>query len=176
MKIKSIISPIGNFNAIYIDSLLAKLDFLDANDSIYPQDRSLQKSVDKFFSINEGQQFSKFNLQGTSFQLKVWKALMEIPRGHTESDGSLAAKTGERGAAGAAGAARASPGGGAWTAAWAAAWSLPAAVRTTRHQPLRTHCAAKPALVVGEYSFGFTAAFAHCSRSPVVRSALRGAI
>ena len=103
MKIKSIISPIGNFNAIYIDSLLAKLDFLDANDSIYPQDRSLQKSVDKFFSINEGQQFSKFNLQGTSFQLKVWKALMEIPRGHTESYGSLASKIGVPGAARAVG-------------------------------------------------------------------------
>lgn len=103
MKIKSIISPIGNFNAIYIDSLLAKLDFLDANDSIYPQDRSLQKSVDKFFSINEGQQFSKFNLQGTSFQLKVWKALMEIPRGHTEPYGSLALKIGVPGAARAVG-------------------------------------------------------------------------
>ena len=103
MKIKSIISPIGNFNAIYIDSLLAKLDFLDANDSIYPQDRSLQKSVDKFFSINEGQQFSKFNLQGTSFQLKVWKALMEIPRGHTEPYGSLASKIGVPGAARAVG-------------------------------------------------------------------------
>ena len=103
MKIKSIISPIGNFDAIYIDSLLAKLDFLDANDSIYPQDRSLQKSVDKFFSINEVQQFSKFNLQGTSFQLKVWKALMEIPRGHTESYGSLASKIGVPGAARAVG-------------------------------------------------------------------------
>ena len=59
--------------------------------------------IDKFFSINGLQELPKFNLEGTSFQLKVWKGLMEIPRGQTVSYGALATKIGIPGAARAVG-------------------------------------------------------------------------
>ena len=103
MKIKSLTTPIGSFNSEYIDSLLTKLVFLNKKDSIYPADKSLQTFIDKFFSIDELQELPKFNLQGTSFQLKVWKGLMAIPEGHTETYGSLASKIGVPGAARAVG-------------------------------------------------------------------------
>ena len=103
MEIRSLTTPIGSFNSVYVNSLLTRLVFLDKKDSIHPADKSLQRFIDKFFSINELQKFPKFNLQGTIFQLRVWKTLMEIPKGHTESYGSLATKIGVPGAARAVG-------------------------------------------------------------------------
>ena len=103
MKIRSLTSPIGSFESIYIDSVLTRLVFLDNKDSIHPADISLQSFIDEFFSINELKKSPKFNLQGSPFQLKVWKALMKIPRGQTESYGSLAIKIGVPGAARAVG-------------------------------------------------------------------------
>ena len=88
MEIKSLTTPIGRFNSVYVDSLLTKLIFLNKMDSIHPVDKILQRLIDKFFSINELQELPKFNLQGTSFQMKVWRGLMEIPRGHTISYGA----------------------------------------------------------------------------------------
>jgi O-6-methylguanine DNA methyltransferase len=43
--------------------------------------------------------------RGTSFQQRVWRALLEIPAGETRSYGEIAAAVGEPGAARAAGAA-----------------------------------------------------------------------
>ena len=103
MKIKSLTTPIGCFDSIYVDSVLTRLVFLEKKDSIHPADKSLQSFIDKFFSINELKQSPKFNLQGSPFQLKVWKALMKIPKGQTESYGSLAIKIGVPGAARAVG-------------------------------------------------------------------------
>jgi O-6-methylguanine DNA methyltransferase len=103
MEIKSLTTPIGRFDSVYIDSLLTKLIFLNKMDSIHPVDKILQRLIDKFFSINELQELPKFNLQGTSFQLKVWKGLMEIPRGQTLSYGALASRIGIPGAARAVG-------------------------------------------------------------------------
>ena len=103
MKIRSLTSPIGSFESIYIDSVLTRLVFLDNKDSIHPADISLQSFINEFFSINKLQKSPKFNLQGSPFQLKVWKALMKIPKGQTESYGSLAIKIGVPGAARAVG-------------------------------------------------------------------------
>mgnify|MGYP003329796535 FL=1 len=103
MEIRSLTTPIGSFNSVYVDSLLTKLVFLDKEDSIHPLDKSLQSFIDKFFSIKALQKFPKFNLQGSSFQLKVWNALAQIPKGHTESYGSLALKIGVPGSARAVG-------------------------------------------------------------------------
>ena len=105
MKIRSLTSPIGSFESIYIDSVLTRLVFLDNKDSIHPADISLQSFINEFFSINKLQKSPKFNLQGSPFQLKVWKALMKIPKGQTESYGSLAIKIGVPGAARAVGSA-----------------------------------------------------------------------
>ena len=90
MEIRSLISPIGNFNVVYVNSLLVRLVFLNKNDSTFPLDKSLQKFIDGFFSLNEFQEFPKFKLRGSSFQLKVWNGLLSIPRGQTETYGSLA--------------------------------------------------------------------------------------
>ena len=103
MIIQSLITPIGNFDAIYVDTLLTSLVFLNSHKSNHPPDKNLQKSIDIFFTKNGSYVPPKFNLQGTLFQLRVWNALMSIPRGCTESYGSLARKIGAPGAARAVG-------------------------------------------------------------------------
>jgi len=103
MIIQSLITPIGNFDAIYVDTLLTSLVFLNSHKSNHPPDKNLQKSIDIFFSKNGSYVTPKLNLQGTLFQLRVWNALMSIPRGCTESYGSLARKIGAPGAARAVG-------------------------------------------------------------------------
>ena len=103
MEIKSLITPIGAFNSFYVHSLLAKLVYINKRSSSCPPDLNLQKIVDKFFSNSELKHFPKYYLQGTPFQLSVWKALTKIPKGHTESYSSLASKIGVPGAARAVG-------------------------------------------------------------------------
>jgi O-6-methylguanine DNA methyltransferase len=103
MIIQSLITPIGNFDAIYVDTLLTSLVFLNSHKSNHPPDKNLQKSIDIFFTKNGSYVLPKLNLQGTLFQLRVWNALMSIPRGCTESYGSLARKIGAPGAARAVG-------------------------------------------------------------------------
>lgn len=103
MEIKSLITPIGAFNSFYVHSLLAKLVYINKRSSSCPPDLNLQKIVDKFFSNSELKHFPKYYLQGTPFQLSVWKALTKIPKGQTESYSSLASKIGVPGAARAVG-------------------------------------------------------------------------
>jgi len=103
MEIKSLTTPIGEFNSFYVNSLLAKLVYIDKRSSSYPSDLSLQKMIDKFFSSSELKKFPKYYLQGSPFQLSVWRALTQIPKGQTESYSSLANKIGVPGAARAVG-------------------------------------------------------------------------
>ena len=103
MEIKSLPTPIGAFNSFYVNSLLAKLVYMNKRSSSYPPDLTLQKMIDKFFSNIELKNFPKYYLEGTPFQLSVWKALIKIPKGHTESYSSLASKIGIPGAARAVG-------------------------------------------------------------------------
>ena len=51
MKIKSLTTPIGCFDSIYVDSVLTRLVFLEKKDSIHPADKTLQSFIDEFFSI-----------------------------------------------------------------------------------------------------------------------------
>lgn len=94
MKIKSLITPIGNFNSFYVNSLLVKLVYIDNLKSSYKSDLSLQKIMNKFFSKGGLRKIPECSLQGTPFQLKLWDALIQIPRGQTESYSSLASKIG----------------------------------------------------------------------------------
>ena len=103
MEIKFLTSPIGNFNSFYVNSMLAKLVYLNNKNSSQPQDIRLQKIMNKIFSNIEPKLFPQYHLQGTPFQLKVWKALTIIPRGQTESYSSLASKIGVPSAARAVG-------------------------------------------------------------------------
>ena len=94
MEAKSIITPIGNFNSFYVNSLLVKLSYIDQQHSSYFPDISLQKVINRFFSKQGIKSLPKYFLQGTPFQLKLWETLSTIPRGHTESYSSLASKIG----------------------------------------------------------------------------------
>ena len=103
MEIKSLTTPIGAFHSLYINSLLAKLVYINKQSSSYPLDSTLQRIIDKFFSSSELKKFPKYYLKGSPFQLSVWKALTEIPKGQTESYSSLANKIGAPGASRAVG-------------------------------------------------------------------------
>ena len=103
MKIKSLITPIGNFNSFYVNSLLVELVYIGNLKSSYKADLSLQKIMSKFFSKGGLRKIPECSPQGTPFQLKLWDALIQIPRGQTDSYSSLASKIGFPGAARAVG-------------------------------------------------------------------------
>ena len=105
MEVKSICTPIGNFNSFYINSLLIKLSFIGQKHSSYLPDIDLQKVINDFFDKDGLISFPKYFLNGTPFQVKVWKKLLTIPRGDTESYSSLASMIGSPGAARAIGSA-----------------------------------------------------------------------
>ena len=71
MKIKSLVTPIGNFNSFYVNSLLVKLVYIDNLKSSYKADLSLQKIMNKFFSKGGLRKIPESSLQGTPFQLKL---------------------------------------------------------------------------------------------------------
>ena len=103
MEAKSLITPIGNFNSFYVNSLLIKLSYIEQKHSSYLPDISLQKIINNFFSAEGLKNFPKYSLQGTPFQLKLWNTLLKIPRGHTVSYSSLASMIGSPEAARAVG-------------------------------------------------------------------------
>jgi O-6-methylguanine DNA methyltransferase len=94
MKIKSVKTPIGNFNATYSKAGLTKFEYIKNQISPYPVDQDLQKSINIFFGQSKVTNLPILDLNGSEFQLKVWRALCEIPRGITESYKSLAKKIG----------------------------------------------------------------------------------
>ena len=59
--------------------------------------------MSRFFSKGGLRKIPEHSLQGTPFQLKLWDALTQIPKGQTESYSSLASKIGFPGAARAVG-------------------------------------------------------------------------
>ena len=103
MNTKSVSSPIGSFDAFYNEIGLIQLSFLGECKSKHPQDQKLQKSIDDFFSNKGLQSLPSINLQGTNFQLLVWKALCSIPRGSTASYRAIAEQIGSPNAARAVG-------------------------------------------------------------------------
>ena len=101
--IKSVKTPIGNFNASYSKAGLTAFEFISNQVSSYPVDQDLQKSVNIFFGKLQLQHLPIFDLDGSEFQLKVWHALCQIPWGKTESYKSLAKIIGSPGASRAVG-------------------------------------------------------------------------
>ena len=57
MEIKSLSTPIGNFNSFYVNSLLVKLNYIGQKPSSYMPDISLQKAINMFFSNKDLKQF-----------------------------------------------------------------------------------------------------------------------
>jgi len=103
MTLKSVQTAIGNFNSIYSNAGLMALEFIGQKSSNYPADLNLQKLMDIFFTNSKAIHLPPLDLQGSNFQLKVWKALSNIPSGKTESYKSLAEKVGSPNAARAVG-------------------------------------------------------------------------
>ena len=62
MEAKSIITPIGNFNSFYVNSLLVKLNYIGQKPSTYLPDISLQKAINMFFSNKDLKQIPEYRL------------------------------------------------------------------------------------------------------------------
>jgi len=103
MKIKSVKTAIGNFNSIYSEAGLVRLEYIENEIPSYPSDQQLQKYLNSFFKSAKLKNLPLLDLQGSYFQLKVWHALCAIPRGSTVSYKELAGKIGLPGASRAVG-------------------------------------------------------------------------
>lgn len=103
MKIKSVKTAIGNFNSIYSEAGLVRLEYIEHEIPSYPSDQRLQKYLNSFFESAKSKNLPLLDLQGSYFQLKVWHALCAIPRGSTISYKDLAGKIGLPGASRAVG-------------------------------------------------------------------------
>ncbi|MGZ5282235.1 MAG: methylated-DNA--[protein]-cysteine S-methyltransferase [Bacteroidia bacterium] len=97
------LTPIGNLQITATDNAIKSIDFID-NDSITAESlpslnpllNECKKQLKEYFS-GERKQFSvPLDPDGTDFQKKVWKALIEIPYGKTASYGDLALKLGDK--------------------------------------------------------------------------------
>ena len=103
MEIKSVKTVIGNFNSIYSNIGLMRLEFIGDKASPYPKDKKLQHVLNIYFKNAKFEDLPFFDLKGSAFHLKVWHALCLIPSGSTESYKSLAKKIGSPGASRAVG-------------------------------------------------------------------------
>jgi O-6-methylguanine DNA methyltransferase len=103
----------GVFSAAFSDTGLAELSFPDHACRVQATDdlsREWERDTAAALKcVLRGEQPGRFPpldfSRGTSFQQKVWRALIEIPAGETRSYGEIAAAVGEPGAARAVGAA-----------------------------------------------------------------------
>jgi O-6-methylguanine DNA methyltransferase len=103
----------GVFRAVFSDNGLAELSFPDRACRVQATDdvpKGWEKdTVAALECVLRGEQPARLPpldfSRGTSFQQRVWRALLEIPAGETRSYGEIAAAVGEPGAARAAGAA-----------------------------------------------------------------------
>ena len=103
MNIKSVQTIIGNFNSIYSETGLVRLEYIKNKMPSYPSDIILQKYINTFFETSELKQLPSIDLQGSHFQRKVWQGLLKIPRGLTISYKELAENIGAPGASRAVG-------------------------------------------------------------------------
>ncbi|MCG3138552.1 MAG: Bifunctional transcriptional activator/DNA repair enzyme Ada [Phycisphaerae bacterium] len=103
-------SPIGPLLVVATEQALCRLDFVDRQSSaaqlqklvnnsaepLFPGSnavlKQLQTELDGYFAGNLQQFTVPLSVQGTDFQMRVWKALQNIPYGQTLSYGQLAEK------------------------------------------------------------------------------------
>jgi len=92
-------SPIGDIEISGNESGIASLYFRDGENSYTEIHTSLlncYNQLDEYFNGTRKNFDPKLNLQGTEFQLNVWKQLMKIPFGITISYLDLARSLGNR--------------------------------------------------------------------------------
>lgn len=101
MKKKILESPLGNIVAIADERQLHRLEFedpLEKDEGIALGHTKIIEQVERELAEYFQGKLKKFTVplcwQGTPFQEKVWKALLEIPYGETRSYADLASKIG----------------------------------------------------------------------------------
>lgn len=91
-------SPLGPLTLTFDGEALSALRFGSQASSTAPSSVSPVRWLDRYFSGHQPTGLPPLDLHGTDFQLRVWKALLEIPYGHTVSYGELARRLGCRSA------------------------------------------------------------------------------
>ena len=108
MKRRAMINtPLGPMRLTADEKGLQALDFRAKGKRIEPDVffNPIEKSLLEYFEGKPLRKFPYGNLGGTAFQLKVWNALVEIPRGQTRSYSEVAKSIGSPRAARAVGSA-----------------------------------------------------------------------
>jgi methylated-DNA-[protein]-cysteine S-methyltransferase len=109
-------SPVGQLTLVASDDGLAGILWpserpgrvrlpLDAVDARHPVIVEAERQLKEYFAGKRRTFSLKLDLEGTPFQLKVWKALLTIPFGETRSYAQIASQIGRPRAARAVGAA-----------------------------------------------------------------------
>jgi AraC family transcriptional regulator of adaptative response/methylated-DNA-[protein]-cysteine methyltransferase len=91
-------SPFGTCLIATLDKKLCKLSFVDSASKatselrrawpkaeLIRNDKAVKPLIAKIFTKSKAKKNVPFVIQGTNFQLKVWKAMMSIPFGKTKS-------------------------------------------------------------------------------------------
>jgi len=95
MKYSAILSsPLGNIGIITHQEKLVSLDILSISEKLIPPHDSYSKEVvsqiNHYFADPTHVFKLEYDLRGTEFQKKVWRALLNIPSGKTLTYGMLA--------------------------------------------------------------------------------------
>lgn len=97
MIYKAIIqTPIGKLGIFTVGKLLTRLDFLTNDKTLIPPNEEILENIEcqlnQYFLCPSFKFDIPYQLQGTSFQNKVWQALSHLPLQKTVSYGVLAEK------------------------------------------------------------------------------------
>jgi methylated-DNA-[protein]-cysteine S-methyltransferase len=88
-------TPFANFGVRVSDDKIVAIESVAKNLSIKPGtklDQSIDKQIQRYCKQTPVKFDLPLKLQGTEFQLKVWRALQQIPAGKVLTYGALAAK------------------------------------------------------------------------------------
>ena len=90
-------TPFGNLGIVVEDDLLAGIDFLGKKTPVAqtsPAGKKISAEIKRYLRDPEHHFSVPYQLSGTAFQNRVWRALLKIPPGKLLSYGELAAKLG----------------------------------------------------------------------------------
>lgn len=90
-------SPIGYLRILSNGKAITEIKFMDSNGPEDPDvhTESARTQLREYFEGNRDRFQLNLLPEGSEFEQKVWKQLMEIPKGHTVSYGSIAKKIGD---------------------------------------------------------------------------------
>lgn len=90
-------SPIGYLRILSNGSAITEIKFMDSNGPEDPDvhTESARTQLREYFEGNRDRFQLKLFPEGSEFEQKVWNQLLDIPKGHTVSYGSIAKKIGD---------------------------------------------------------------------------------